>query len=67
MATNNTEVKMITNADKVTKIPRYNVISLRVSQEERRYLDSLVVGKNKSVSDVMREALSFYSSHGSHV
>ncbi len=67
MATNNIETKMIVNAGTVTKRPRYNVISLRVSQEERRYLDSLVVGKNKSVSDVMREALSFYSSHGNHV
>ena len=67
MATNSTETDVIVNAGKVTKIPRYNVISLRVSQEERRYLDSLIVGKNKSVSDLMREALSFYSSHGSHV
>ncbi len=64
MTTSNTKTKTIVNAGEVTKIPRYNVISLRVSDEQRRYLDSLVVGKNKSVSDVMREALSFYSLHG---
>lgn len=37
--------------------PRYNVISMRVSDEERRHLESLVRNTRKSVSKLMREAM----------
>lgn len=37
--------------------PRYNVISMRVSDEEREQLESLVNRTQKSVSDIMREAM----------
>ncbi len=37
--------------------PRYNVISMRVSDEERDRLESLVAHSHKSVSDLMREAM----------
>jgi predicted DNA-binding protein len=37
--------------------PRYNVISMRVSDEEREQLENLVRRTQKSVSDIMREAM----------
>jgi predicted transcriptional regulator len=37
--------------------PRYNVISMRVSDDEREQLESLVQRTHKSVSDIMREAM----------
>ena len=37
--------------------PRYNVISMRVSDEEREQLESLVRRTHKSVSYIMREAM----------
>ena len=37
--------------------PRYNVISMRVSDDEREQLESLVRRTHKSVSDIMREAM----------
>ena len=60
------ETKVMVKAGRPSKNPRYNVISLRVSEEERQYLEALIVGDKKSVSDVMREALTFYSSHCKH-
>ncbi|MDD5284536.1 MAG: ribbon-helix-helix protein, CopG family [Desulfuromonadaceae bacterium] len=40
--------------------PRYNVISIRISEESRRHLETLMEYNRKSVSDIMREALKFY-------
>lgn len=37
--------------------PRYNVISMRISDEERKDLENLVQRSHKSVSDIMREAM----------
>ncbi len=37
--------------------PRYNVISMRISDEEREILQQLVNTTHKSVSDIMREAM----------
>lgn len=37
--------------------PRYNVISMRVSDSEREQLEHLVRHTRKSVSDIMREAM----------
>ena len=37
--------------------PRYNVISMRISDEERETLEQIVNTTKKSVSDIMREAM----------
>ena len=43
--------------------PRYNVISMRVSDEERDHLENLMKTTHKSVSDIMREAMEYFSAH----
>jgi len=43
--------------------PRYNVISMRVSEEEREQLYALVERTQKSISDLMREAMANFSNH----
>ena len=40
--------------------PRYNVISMRISDEERDELCQLMQTTQKSVSDIMREAMSLF-------
>ena len=40
--------------------PRYNVISMRISDEERDELVQLMETTHKSVSDIMREAMSLF-------
>lgn len=42
--------------------PRYNVISMRISDEERIELENLVSLTDKSVSDIMREAMLLFKS-----
>ena len=37
--------------------PRYNVISMRISDEERETLQEIMQSTQKSVSDIMRDAL----------
>ena len=37
--------------------PRYNVISMRISDEEREALEQLMQTSSKSISDIMREAM----------
>jgi hypothetical protein len=37
--------------------PRYNVISMRISDEERDTLEQIMTETHLSVSDVMREAM----------
>ena len=37
--------------------PRYNVISMRISDEERETLQEIMEHSHKSVSDIMREAM----------
>jgi hypothetical protein len=37
--------------------PRYNVISMRISDEERETLEQIMHETHLSVSDVMREAM----------
>jgi hypothetical protein len=37
--------------------PRYNVISMRISDEERETLLEIMQSTKKSVSDIMREAM----------
>lgn len=40
--------------------PRYNVISMRISDEERDTLESIMNTTHKSVSDIMREAMELF-------
>lgn len=42
--------------------PRYNVISMRISDEERMELETLVSITDKSVSGIMREAMDLFKS-----
>jgi len=42
---------------KMRENPRYNVISMRISDAERQDLENLVQRSHKSVSDIMREAM----------
>lgn len=44
--------------------PRYNVISMRVSDEEREHLENIMEKTHKSVSDIMREAMEFFAANG---
>jgi hypothetical protein len=42
---------------RTTTNPRCNVISIRISEEEREHLNHFMEKHHKSVSDIMREAL----------
>lgn len=42
--------------------PRYNVISMRISDEERETLEQIMDTTKKSVSDIMREAMELVKS-----
>ncbi|GAM09187.1 hypothetical protein OR1_01461 [Geobacter sp. OR-1] len=42
---------------KMRENPRYNVISMRISDDERATLDEIMYSTNKSVSQLMREAM----------
>jgi len=44
-----------------------NVISMRISDQEKRKLERLIKGTSKNVSDIMREALDFWSSRRRHL
>jgi len=41
--------------------PRYNVVSLRISDEEKAALDEVTRRTRKSLSTVVREAILLYS------
>jgi len=47
---------------KMRENPRYNVISMRISDEERVELEGLMSMTDKSVSDIMREAMILFKS-----
>lgn len=42
--------------------PRYNVISMRISDEEREMLQTMMETTSKSVSEIMREAMELFKS-----
>ena len=42
--------------------PRYNVISMRISDDERRSLETIMHSTRMSVSDIMREAMEYIAS-----
>ena len=45
---------------RVRENPRYNVISMRISDDERVELETLVSMTDKSVSGIMREAMGLF-------
>jgi predicted transcriptional regulator len=45
------------NMGKMRENPRYNVVSMRISDDERATLDEIMYITNKSVSQLMREAM----------
>jgi len=46
---------------KYKKNPRYNVLSIRVSDDEKATMDEISRYTQKSISILMREALNYYS------
>jgi predicted transcriptional regulator len=46
--------------------PRYNVISMRISDEEKDTLELLMNSTHKSVSDIMRDAMLLLKRQLSH-
>lgn len=52
----------MTKMGRMRENPRYNVISMRISDEERIHLESLMDKTHKSVSDVMCEAMEYFTS-----
>ena len=48
-------------ANKHKENPRYNVVSMRVTDAEKAALDEMMRRTRKSLSMVMREAILFYS------
>ena len=47
---------------KTKETPRYNVISMRISDEEKETLMEIIHTTHKSVSDVMRDAMYLFKS-----
>ena len=45
------------------KVPKYNVVSMRVNDDEKTALDELTRRSSKSVSSLMREAIKLYEPH----
>ena len=43
--------------------PRYNVISMRISDEEREHLESIMGQTHRSISDIMREAMEYFAAN----
>ena len=43
--------------------PRYHIVSVRVNETERETLDKISRESNKSVSDLLREALQMVAPH----
>ena len=46
---------------KSTRVPRYNVVSMRISDSERKQLEEIVVNRNMSISEFMRVAFESYT------
>jgi predicted transcriptional regulator len=43
--------------------PRYNVISMRISDEEREHLENIMDQTHLSISDIMREAMDYFAAN----
>ena len=56
-------VQIHTGGEKMGRMrenPRYNVVSMRISDEEREILQEIMESTHKSVSDIMREAMTLF-------
>ena len=51
----------------MAKMKRYNVISLRITDQEKESLEQVMLTTSKSVSAVMREALRIITGHGGNL
>ena len=47
--------------------PKYNIRSLRISDEEKSILEEMTRNSNKSISRLMREAILLYSPSGYNI
>lgn len=43
--------------------PRYNVISMRISDEEREHLETIMEKTHMSISDIMRQAMDHFAAN----
>lgn len=48
---------------KMRENPRYNVISMRISDEEREHLENIMQKTKLSISDIMREAMEYFAAN----
>jgi len=48
---------------KTKEVPRYQVVSMRVSDEERKSIQELASDLSVNISDMMRSALQLYASN----
>jgi len=48
---------------KMRENPRYNVISMRISDEERDHLENIMEKTHLSISDIMREAMEYFAAN----
>jgi len=46
---------------KYKKDPKYNILSIRVTDEEKAIMDDLKLSTRKSISTLLREAIHLYS------
>jgi predicted transcriptional regulator len=46
---------------KYKKDPKYNVLSIRVTDEEKAFMDEMKQSTHKSVSMLLREAMQLYT------
>lgn len=51
---------------RMKEFPRYNVISMRVSDEELKRLENLRENTHKSLSRIMREAIEYFAASREH-
>lgn len=52
---------------KMRENPRYNVISMRISDEEREHLENIMKKTKLSISDIMREAMEYFAANYDHI
>lgn len=48
---------------KMKENPRYNVISMRISEKELKRLEHLMAKTHKSISHLMREAFDYFATN----
>ncbi len=59
-------IRRINTMARIKEKPLYNIISMRISEGERRQLLALVNTTHQSVSDLMREAIKYFAASQEH-